>query len=88
MVLPGKLRIGSATSIILYVLVACVALAKAGMAPPLVNQGLTGVFSWVLTVYFALGIALNGISRSKAERLVMTPAVAILAALYLVLSLG
>ena len=86
-VLPAKLRIGSATSIIIYVLIAYVALAKAGMVPPLVSEGFTDVTSWVLTGYFALGIVLNGISRSKPERLVMTPVVLILTALYLVLSL-
>ena len=86
-VLPAKLRIGSGTSVILYVLFAYVALAKAGMAGPLVNHGFTDVFSWVLTAYFALGIVMNGISRSKPERLVMTPTVAVLTALYLVLSL-
>ncbi|WP_426988402.1 hypothetical protein [Pseudarthrobacter sp. Y6] len=87
-VLPAKLRSGSATSIILYVLFAYVALAKAGMAAPLVNAGFTNVFCWVLTAYFAVGIVLNGISRSKPERLVMTPTVVILTALYLALSLN
>ncbi|WP_242633477.1 hypothetical protein [Arthrobacter sp. S39] len=87
-VLPAKLRIGSATSIALYVLIAYVALAKAGVAPPLVSEGFTDVACWVLTGYFALGIVLNGISRSKPERLVMTPTVAVLTALYLVLSLN
>ena len=87
-VLPAKLRIGSATSIALYVLIAYVALAKAGVVPPLVSEGFTDVACWVLTGYFALGIVLNGISRSKPERLVMTPTVAVLTALYLVLSLN
>lgn len=87
-VLPTKLRIGSATSIILYVLFAYVALSKAGMAAPLVNQDFTDVFCWVLTAYFAVGIVLNGISRSKPERLIMTPTVVILTALYLALSLN
>ena len=87
-VLPAKLRIGSATSIALYVLIAYVALAKAGVVPPLVSEGFTDVACWVLTGYFALGIVLNGISRSKPERLVMTPTVVVLTALYLVLSLN
>ena len=87
-VLPAKLRIGSATSIALYVLIAYVALAKAGLVPPLVSAGFTSVACWVLTGYFALGIVLNGISRSKPERLVMTPTVVVLTALYLVLSLN
>lgn len=86
-VLPAKLRIGSVTSIVLYILIGYVALAKAGMAPPLVSEGFTDVTCWVLTSYFALGIVLNAISRSKPERLVMTPTVVVLAVLYLYLSL-
>lgn len=43
----------------LYVLFAYVALAKADMVAPLVNQGFTDVFSWVLTAYFAAGIVLT-----------------------------
>ena len=85
-VLPAKLRIGSATSIVLYVLIAYVALAKADLAAPLVSEGFTDVTSWVLTGYFGLGIMLNGISRSKPERLVMTPTVLVLTGLYLLLS--
>jgi hypothetical protein len=87
-VLPAKLRIGSAVSIALYVLFAYVALARAGLVPPLVNETFTSVSSWVLTAYFALGVVMNGISRSKPERLVMTPTALLLAALYLVLSLS
>jgi hypothetical protein len=85
-VLPAQLRIGSATSIVLYVLIAYVALAKADLASPLVSEGFTDVTSWVLTGYFGLGIMLNGISRSKPERLVMTPTVLVLTGLYLLLS--
>ncbi len=87
-VLPNKLRIGSAVSIALYVLFAYVALARAGLAPLLVNETFTSVSAWVLTAYFALGVVMNGISRSKPERLVMTPTALLLAALYLVLSLN
>lgn len=86
-VLPAKLRIGSGTSIALYALIAYVALAKAELAAPLVSEGFTAVTCWVLTGYFSLGIVLNGISRSKPERMVMTPTVLVLTALYLVLSL-
>jgi len=87
-VLPSKLRIGSVTSIILYVFIAYVGLAKAGLAPPLVSDGFTDVTCWVLTGYFALGIVLNGISRSKPERMLMTPTVLVLTVLYLILSLN
>jgi hypothetical protein len=86
-VLPTGLRIGSGVSIVLYALFAYVALAKAELAPPLVNHAFTAVFCWVLAGYFALGIVLNAVSRSRPERLVMTPTVLLLTALYLVLAL-
>lgn len=86
-ILPAKLRIGSAVSIALYGLFAYVALAKVGLAPLLVNETFTSISVWVLTAYFTLGVVMNGISRSKPERLIMTPIALVLAALYLVLSL-
>jgi hypothetical protein len=87
-VLPKKLKVASATSIALYALFAYTALAKAELAPPLIDDTVTGIATWVLTAYFALGIVMNGISRSKPERLVMTPAVLVLTALYFILSLS
>jgi hypothetical protein len=86
-VLPAKLRIGSAVSIALYALFAYTALAKADLVPALVNEGFTSAAIWVLTAYFVLGVLMNGISRSKAERLVMTPTTLVLAGLYLALAL-
>jgi hypothetical protein len=86
-VLPAKLRIGSALSIAVYALFAYAALAKAGLVPPLVSESFTAVTMWVMTAYFVLGVFMNGISRSKPERLIMTPTTLTLAALYLVLAL-
>jgi hypothetical protein len=86
-ILPANLRIGSAVSIGLYAFFAYAALAKAGVAPPLMGESFTSVTMWVMTAYFALGVLMNGISRSKPQRLVMTPIAASLAALYLVLAL-
>lgn len=87
-VLPAKLRAGSALSIVLYAIFGYAALAKAGMAPLLGSETVTSVFMWVLTAYFALGVIMNGISRSKPERLVMTPTALVLTALYLILAIG
>jgi hypothetical protein len=87
-VLPARLRIGSAVSIVLYALFGYAALARAGMMPPLGNGSATSVIVWVLTGYFALGVIMNAISRSKPERLVMTPVALVLAVLYLVLALS
>ncbi|MEO8282319.1 MAG: hypothetical protein ABI568_02765 [Pseudarthrobacter sp.] len=87
-VLPPKLRMGSAVSIALYGIFAYIALARAGLASPLVSGSFTDVAAWVLTAYFALGVVMNGISRSRPERLTMTPTALALALLYLVLSLS
>ncbi len=87
-ILPAKLRIGSGVAIAVYALLAYAALAKADLVPPLVNESFTSITMWVMTAYFALGVLMNGVSRSKPERLVMTPATLILAGLYLALSLG
>ncbi|MET3920534.1 hypothetical protein [Arthrobacter sp. UYEF20] len=85
-VLPAKLRIGSAVSIAVYALFAYAALAKAGLVPVLVSESFTAITMWVMTAYFVLGVLMNGISRSKPERLIMTPTTMALAAIYLILA--
>ena len=85
-VLPAGLRVGSAVSIILYAAFGYVALAKANMVPFLGNETATTVVAWVLTGYFALGVVMNAISRSKPERAVITPVALFLAIAYLVLA--
>ncbi|MCW5718931.1 MAG: hypothetical protein KIS68_13975 [Bauldia sp.] len=78
--LPTRLRVGSAVSIVLYAIFAAILLDRAGVID-VIPDGASRVAAWVLTGYFALGIAMNAISRSRSERFVMTPIVAILAAL-------
>ena len=84
-VLPPSLRVGSAVSIALYAAFAVLIMQAAGVLS-LLPDGVAGVAIWVLAGYFVLGIAMNAASRSRPERLVMTPAVAVLAAACLVLA--
>jgi hypothetical protein len=86
-VLPSRLRIGSAVSIVLYVAIAAVVLTAAAVVLVL-PRGFADVAIWVLVGYFALGILLNGVSRSRAERAVMTPLVVGLTACCLVVALA
>jgi hypothetical protein len=86
-VLPTGFRIGSVVSIALYAAFAVLILQAAGLISPLPDD-FADVAIWVLTGYFVLGIAMNAISRSRAERRTMTPVVAILAVASLVLALG
>jgi len=86
-VLPTRLRIGSAVSVVLYALFAAVLLARAGALPG-GGSPVVIVSAWVLLGYFALGILLNLASRSLPERLTMTPVCAVLAAATLIVALG
>jgi hypothetical protein len=85
-VLPTGLRVGSAVSIALYVGFAALMLCAAG-ALDLFSDGFVDVAIWVLTGYFALGIGMNAISRSRPERMVMTPVVLVLTVVCLALAL-
>lgn len=80
-VLPTSLRIGSALSIAIYAVTGAILLARAGAISLGVSDRTVEIAAWVVTAYFALGILMNAISRSRAERLVMTPTCAVLAAL-------
>ena len=86
-VLPPGMRIGSVVSIALYSAFAVLLLQVAGVISPL-PDGFADVAIWVVTGYFVLGIVMNAISRSRSERLTMTPVVAVLAVATLVLALG
>ncbi|CAI9394387.1 hypothetical protein [Microbacterium sp. T2.11-28] len=85
-VLPARLRIGSAVSVLLYAAFAWLLLARAGVLPgsdlPLVTAA-----TWVLFAYFTVGILMNLVSRSVPERLAMTPVCVVLAAATLLVAL-
>lgn len=87
-VLPRGLRVSSALSILIYALFAAVALERAKLTDTIANSTLETVAMWVITGYFAIGIVMNAMSRSKPERLVMTPTAAVLAVLSLIVALG
>lgn len=78
-VLPPRLRVASALSVVLYALFGWVLLEASLLIDTPLSNSLSHTGAWVLFGYFALGIVMNGISRSKPERAVMTPLVAILA---------
>ena len=83
--LPTALRIASAASIALYAGCGAVIADAAGVVD--VFDG-----SWprtavaVLTGYFGLGVIVNAISRSRPERIVMTPVAVALALLFLIVA--
>src|SRR5690606_27917539 len=62
--LPPGLRFGSAASPLIYAFIAVVLLERAGTMNAL-PSGFTNPAAWAVTGYFTLGIAMNGISRSR-----------------------
>ena len=86
-VLPTKLRVGSLVSVVIYAITALLALDKVGVID-VVPDVVSDVGMWVVFAYFVLGIPLNAISRSKAERYTMTPIVIVLAVLSLLVALS
>jgi hypothetical protein len=81
-VLPPALRVWSAVSVVLYVAIAW--LVWRAVAQP----GDAGPWMWILTAFFAVGVAMNLASRSRPERLVMTPVALVLALSCLLIALG
>lgn len=84
-VLPLRLRLGSAASVLGYAGMAALLLSRAGVF----SGGSSTVVvasTWVVFAYFVLGVLVNAISRSPAERWTMTPACALLATATLIIA--
>lgn len=86
-VLPARLRIGSAVSILVYGLIVVIAWDRVG-AVDLFGESFSAVAMWVICAYFALGIVMNAISRSKPERYTMVPVSVLLAGLSFLIAMG
>ena len=84
-ILPRRLRIGSVISICIYVLLAVLVASKVGLLNVVAAGAFLDVCMWITMFYFAAGILLNGISRSKPERYVMTPVTIVLTVCFMVL---
>jgi hypothetical protein len=81
-VLPRRLRIGSVVSVLSYAAIAWLlwrAVAQPEYAQP---------WMWFLTGFFGLGVLMNAASRSRPERLLMTPIVLVLAACCALIAVG
>lgn len=81
-----RLRVGSVASVGVYVLIGWVLLARAGQVGG--GHGFVGVAAWVVAGLFLLGAAGNLASRSRPERVVMTPVTVVLVALTVVVAVG
>ena len=86
-VLPARMRVGSLIAIVIYALIALVSLDRIGAIQVFPNA-VAVVAMWVIVAYFALGIAMNAMSKSRSERAVMVPLTIVLTVLSLLVALG
>jgi len=85
-ILPRALRIGSVVATLIYLLAALIIL-EASNITDFVASDLPRVAVWVLAGFFAIGVAMNAISRSKKERRMAFVALS-LSALCAIVALG
>ncbi|MER5453354.1 hypothetical protein ABT008_01050 [Micromonospora sp. NPDC002389] len=86
-VLPRPLRLGSAASVVVYAVIAVIALDRAGLIDVLAGS-VARIAMWFVVGYAALSIAPNALSRSRSERAVMVPVSIALTALGLLVAIG
>ena len=87
-VLSRNLRIASLSSLFLYIVFAVFILSKGSVIDIIKNDAIVNIGMWVFTAYFFLGVVMNAISRSKPERMLMTPVALLLAVLFLCVALA
>ena len=86
-VLPARLRVGSAVSIMIYAAFAAVALDRSGLVAVLPAPA-DVVVMWVIAAYLLLSVLPNLASKSREERRLMVPASLVLAGLAFATALG
>jgi hypothetical protein len=70
-VLPPRLRVGSVLAIAVYLVFGWVIAARAGLLGA--DNGVARALTWAIAGCFLLGAAANLASRSRSERVLMTP---------------
>ncbi|MER6171148.1 hypothetical protein [Streptosporangium sp. NPDC001681] len=85
-VLPRNLRIGSVVAVLIYAVFALFLVSKAGLVS-IIGEPLLTIGMWVIVIYLVLNSVMNLLSRSKFERLVMTPVALVMGAVFLVVTL-
>jgi hypothetical protein len=85
-ILPTRQRVGSVASVVIYAVIALIALDRSGeldILPDLVSR----VGMWVVFGFLALSIVPNLLSKSVPERAVMAPVSTAMAVLALLVAL-
>jgi NO-binding membrane sensor protein with MHYT domain len=86
--LSTRLRIGSLVAIGIYAFFGLIALERVALIQSMPHPSIASIGIWVIAGYMALGVVMNAISRSKAERYTMTPLALVLLGLGILVALG
>ena len=71
--LPSKMKITSLIGIIIFIFASLSVLERAEIIIIFNNLMFVTVFVWIIAVYLAFNTLMNVISKSKLEKLIMTP---------------
>lgn len=87
-VLPSRLRMGSAISILLYALFATVSLDRTGVIDPFPGNGFSTIAMWIIAAYLLLSMLPMLSSRSPLEKFTMAPASLVLSVLAVLIAIS
>ena len=71
--LPSKMKITSLIGIVIFIFASLSVLERAKIITIFNNLMFVTVFIWIIAVYLAFNTLMNAISKSKWEKLIMTP---------------
>jgi hypothetical protein len=72
-ILPPRLRIGSAISVVIYAIFVFVALERSGITDVIAAPLVEAIAMWVIAGYLALSVLPNLASKSPHEKRMMVP---------------
>jgi hypothetical protein len=75
--LPIQLRVSSAVSALIMLAQAAHFLAQAGVLTPLLDATWNDIINWLWFAFALVGLVMNSISRSKKERNLWVPVLAV-----------
>jgi hypothetical protein len=71
--LPSKMKIVSLVGIVIFIFAILSVLERAGIIIIFNNPMFVTVFVWIIAIYLVFNTLMNAISKSKWEKLIMTP---------------
>ena len=87
-VFPKKLRIVLVSQLLLQIFFVIIILQKGNIIPMWFSYNTTRIISIIMAIYLSLNTIMNICSKSKKERLIMTPLSLIAAICFWIIALG